>query len=63
MECEREKWLGVGVGGDPDGLDAGGFRRGARAVFFVFQGGAYEGGEEGVRLERFGFEFRVELAA
>jgi len=51
------------VGGDGGGLDAGGFRGGARTGFFVFEGGAYEGCEERVRLERLGLELGVKLAA
>ena len=35
----------------------------ARALLFVFEGSAYEGGEERMRFERLGFEFGVELAA
>jgi len=35
----------------------------ARLLEFVLERGAYEGGEEGVRLGGFGFELGVELAA
>jgi len=35
----------------------------ARLLEFVLERGAYEGGEERVRLEGLGFEFGVELAA
>ena len=39
------------------------FRGGAGLGFFVFEGSAYEGGEERMRLEGLGLEFGVELAA
>src|SRR5579859_2074460 len=55
--------LGVGVRGDADGLDARRFRGWTCARLLVFKGGADEGGEERMRLERFGLEFGVELAA
>jgi len=55
--------LGVGVWGYGRGLDAWGFRGRARARLFMFDRGAYEGGEERVRFEGLGFKFWVKLAA
>jgi len=51
------------VGGHGYGLGAGWFQGCSRFVALVFQGGAYEGGEQRMRLQGLGLEFGVELAA
>jgi len=48
---------------DPHGLRTLGLGKGRAFIFLVLEGRADEGGEERVRFERLGFEFRVELAA
>ena len=55
-----------GVGGDGYGLGAmrlSDFSYGPIFVFFMLDGGTDEGGEERMRFERLGLEFRMELAA